>query len=162
MGYANLSEAVKSSAFETLSQEAKQHVFDTYSAKDEAYQALSTEAKAHVQQTYLGKAPEPVGEKTPAGAQPSPGMTPVTETGGGAALMAPTSRRKDVPVAEQTFGQDPSKIGKVGFDEYKANVLKSAGIGAAVGAGIGAFTGPGALATGTAGLVLGAAAEFSS
>ena len=161
MGYANLSEAVKSSAFETLSPEAKQHVFDTYSAKDEAYQSLSPEAKAHVQQTYLGKAPEPVGEKTPAGTQPSPGMTPVTETGGGAALMAPTSRRRDVPVAEQTFGQDPSKMNKVPTQEYKENVLKSAGIGAAVGAGIGAFTGPGALATGAAGLVLGAASGLA-
>ena len=59
MAYANLSEAVKSSAFETLSPEAKQHVFDTYSAKDEAYQGLSAEAKAHVQETYLGN----VGEK---------------------------------------------------------------------------------------------------
>ena len=63
MAYANLSEAVKSSAFETLSPEAKQHVFDTYSAKDEAYQGLSAEAKAHVQETYLGKAPEPTEEK---------------------------------------------------------------------------------------------------
>ena len=161
MAYANLAEAVKSSAFETLSPEAKQHVFDTYSAKDEAYQALSPEAKAHVQQTYLGKAAEPVGEKTPAGAQPSPGMTPVAETGGGAALMAPTSRRRDVPVAEQTFGQDPSKMGKVPLQEYKENVLKSAGIGAAIGAGVGAFTGPGALATGTAGLVLGAASGLA-
>lgn len=161
MAYANLSEAVKSSAFETLSPEAKQHVFDTYSAKDEAYQSLSPEAKAHVQQTYLGKTPEPVGEKTPEGAQPSMGMTPVTETGGGAALMAPTSRRKDVPVGEQTFGQDPSKVNKVTLDEYKNNIIKNAGIGAAIGAGVGAFTGPGALATGTAGLVLGAASGLA-
>ena len=161
MGYANLSEAVKSSAFETLSPEAKQHVFDTYSAKDEAYQGLSAEAKAHVQETYLGKTPEPTGEATPAGTQPSVGMTPVTDTGGGAALMAPKSRRKDVPVSEQTFGQDPSKVNKVKLDEYKNNIIKSAGIGAAIGTGIGAFTGPGALATGTAGLVLGAASGLA-
>jgi hypothetical protein len=157
MAYANLSEAVKSSAFETLSPEAKQHVFDTYSAKDEAYQALSPEAKAHVQQTYLGKAAEPVGEKTPAGAQPSPGMTPVTETGGGAALMAPTSRRRDVPVSEQIFGHDPQKMKLSSMGDYAKTIGTSAAIGGGIGLGAGLLSGPGALATGAAGVVLGAA-----
>ena len=62
MAYASLSEAVKSSAFETLSPEAKQVVFDKYSKDDSAYNGLSTEAKQHVQDTYLGKkeAPKPV------------------------------------------------------------------------------------------------------
>jgi hypothetical protein len=155
MAYANLSEAVKSSAFETLSPEAKQVVFDKYSKDDSAYNGLSSEAKLHVQETYLGKTPETVGEATPSGAQPSVGMTPVTATGGGAALMAPTSRRKDIPVAEQTFGHDPQAMKLSSMGEYAKTVGTSAALGGVTGAVIG--MGPLSLPLGAAGIALGAA-----
>ena len=157
MAYANLSEAVKSSAFETLSPEAKQVVFDKYSKDDIAYNGLSAEAKLHVQETYVGKTPEPVGEATPAGTQPSVGITPVTETGGGAALMAPTSRRKNIPVAEQTFGHDPQAMKLSSMGEYAKTIGTSAAVGGGIGLGFGFLSGPGALATGAAGIALGAA-----
>lgn len=96
-----------------------------------------------------------VGTATPAGTQRSVGMTPVEETGGGAALLAPTSRRREVPVSEQTFGQDPSRINSVPLEEYKQNILKGAGVGGAIGAGLGALTGPGALVTGAGGALMG-------
>jgi hypothetical protein len=83
------------------------------------------------------------------------GLTKPQETGGGAALMAPTSRRKQIPVSEQTFGQDPSRFGSVPIEEYGANIAKGAGTGGAIGAGIGAITGPGILATAGGGALMG-------
>jgi hypothetical protein len=83
------------------------------------------------------------------------GLTKPQETGGGAALMAPTSRRAQVPVAQQTFGQDPSRIGSVPMEEYGSNIAKGAFTGGAIGAGIGSITGPGILATAGGGALMG-------
>ena len=83
------------------------------------------------------------------------GMTKPQETGGGAALMAPTSRRAPVPVGQQTFGFDKSKVGQVSGEEYLGNIAKGAGMGGAVGMGVGALLGPGILATGAGGALMG-------
>lgn len=87
---------------------------------------------------------------------PSVGTTDVATTGGGAAMVYPTSRRRDIPVEEQTFGYDPNRVGSVPLSEYKSNIGKNAAIGGAIGTGIGAVTGPGALVTGAGGTVMGA------
>jgi len=158
MGFDTLADVVKSTVFENLSPEAKQLAFDKYSAKDQSFQSLSPEAQQLAREKYVGVAE---GGKTPAGTQRSEGMTPVTETEGGAALMAPTSRRKEVPVAEQTFGQDPARVGSVKASEYVKNIAEGAGAGAVVGGAIGAFTGPGMIATGFTGAVLGAASGLA-
>lgn len=56
MAYNSLSEALRSPNFAGLSSEAKQYVFDKYSASDEAYNAMSEDAKTYVKEKYLGTA----------------------------------------------------------------------------------------------------------
>ena len=89
------------------------------------------------------------------------GLTKPQETGGGAALMAPTSRRAQVPVSQQTFGQDPSRIGSVPIEEYGSNIAKGALFGGGVGGLVGFASGPGALATAAGGAVMGAASGLA-
>lgn len=116
--------------------------------------AAKAKIMAHLGQPAKEATPE-VGTATPAGTQRSVGMTPVQDTEGGAALMAPTSRRKEVPVSQQTFGQDPSRMGSVPLEQYGQNIMKNAAVGGAIGLGLGALTGPGAIATGAGGALMG-------
>lgn len=83
------------------------------------------------------------------------GMTKPQETAGGAVFMAPTSRRKEVPVSQQTFGYDPARVGSVQSSEYLENIAKGAAVGGGIGMGLGALTGPGALVTGVGGALMG-------
>jgi hypothetical protein len=83
------------------------------------------------------------------------GLTKPEISEGGAAFLAPTSKRKEVPISQQTFGQDPSRVGSVPLKEYGSNIAKSAGMGAAIGGTVGLFSGPGALITATGGAVMG-------
>ena len=87
--------------------------------------------------------------------KPATGLTTPQVTEGGAALMAPTSLRKEVPIAKQTFGFDPSRVNKVPMSEYGSNIAKGAATGGAIGAGVGAITGPGILATAGGGALMG-------
>lgn len=67
MAFNSLSEALRSPDFSGLSSEAKQYVFDKYSANDTAFNSLSEDAKAHVKEKYLGsvtKAEPKIGRKT--------------------------------------------------------------------------------------------------
>jgi hypothetical protein len=83
------------------------------------------------------------------------GITKPQETAGGAALMAPTSKRKEIPVSEQTFGFDPSRVGSVSGSQYLENIKKGAVAGGVAGGIIGGITGPGVLATAGGGSVMG-------
>jgi len=138
MAYNSLSEALKSTAFEGLSPEAKKVVFDKYSVKDEAYNKLSDGAKQEVQKKYLGapaqQAEEPMAEKSGKAAAQTRGLSDIKEL----------------------FGRDPSKAGQVTTEDYINRAMGGAVTGTAIGAGIGAFTGPGALVTGAVGGVTGA------
>jgi len=89
------------------------------------------------------------------------GLTKPQVSGGGAAFVAPTSRRAQLPVEQQTFGWDRSKMGQVSSQEYAENIAKSAAVGGAIGTGIGALTGPGALITGAGGALMGAASGLA-
>ena len=93
--------------------------------------------------------------------KPATGLTTPQVTEGGAALMAPTSLRKEVPIAKQTFGFDPSRINKVPMAEYGSNIGKGALVGGGIGGVIGGFTGPGALVTAAGGAVMGAASGLA-
>ena len=93
--------------------------------------------------------------------KPATGLTTPQVTEGGAAFLAPTSLRKEVPVAKQTFGFDPSRINKVPLSEYGSNIARGAATGGAIGGVIGGFTGPGILATAGGGAVMGAASGLA-
>jgi hypothetical protein len=119
--------------------------------------------------SHLGKS-EPKTEVTVEGApadipkadyKPATGLTTPQVTEGGAAFLAPTSLRKEVPVAKQTFGFDPSRINKVPLSEYGSNIARGAATGGAIGGVIGGFTGPGILATAGGGAVMGAASGLA-
>ena len=119
--------------------------------------------------SHLGKS-EPKTEVTVEGApadipkadyKPATGLTTPQVTEGGAAFLAPTSLRKEVPVAKQTFGFDPSRINKVPLSEYGSNIARGAATGGAIGGVIGGLTGPGALATATGGAIMGAASGLA-
>jgi len=141
MAYASLSEAVKSSAFSTLSPEAKQVVFDKYSKDDSAYGGLSAEAKQHVQETYLGKKEE----------------------------QAQTEKSMVNKGAEAVFGEGPKatmdpmerikRVGEAGVAGMGAGGIIGGGVGALAG-GVGAVPGAatGAVIGGVGG-VLGEIAE---
>ena len=119
--------------------------------------------------SHLGKS-EPKTEVTVEGApadipkadyKSATGLTTPQVTEGGAAFLAPTSLRKEVPVAKQTFGFDPSRINKVPLSEYGSNIARGAATGGAIGGVIGGLTGPGALATATGGAIMGAASGLA-
>ena len=140
MAYANLSEALKSSAFETLSPEAKQHVFDKYSANDEAYKSLSAEAQTHVKEKYLGKAEAP---KAPEKGMIDKGTEAVFGEGPAASM----------PVMERI-----KRVGEAG--------VTGMGVGGAIGGGVGALAGgvgavPGAATGAIVGGVGGALGEIA-
>ena len=138
MAYNSLSEALKSTAFEGLSPEAKKVVFDKYSTKDEAYNKLSDGAKQEVQKKYLGSVAQ----------QPE---QPATEKSGKAAAQSTA-----VSGFKEMFGRDESKAGQVSTEDYFNRAMGGAASGAAIGGALGAFTGPGALVTGAVGGVTGA------
>jgi len=112
---------------------------------------------------HLGKS-EPKAEVSVEGApaeipktdyKPAVGLTTPEVTEGGAALLAPTSKRKQVPIEKETFGFDPSRMGKVSGSEYLQNIRRGALTGGAIGGVVGGFTGPGVLATAGGGAVMG-------
>lgn len=57
---------------------------------------------------------------------------------------------------KEDFGRDPSKAGQVTGQDYFNRAAAGATTGGLIGAGVGAFTGPGAIVTGTAGAIGGA------
>jgi len=122
MAYANLSEAVKSSAFETLSPEAKQVVFDKYSKNDTAYSGLSAEAKQHVQDTYLGKKEVPTTSEK--------GMIDK-----GTEAVFGEGPKASMPVTERL-----KRVGEAGVAGMGAGGLIGGGVGALAG-GVGAVPG---------------------
>jgi len=58
--------------------------------------------------------------------------------------------------AKELFGRDPSKAGKLSVGDYVTRAAAGAVTGGAIGGTIGAFTGPGAIVTGTVGAIGGA------
>ena len=93
--------------------------------------------------------------------KPATGLTTPQVTEGGAALMAPTSLRKEVPISQQPFGWDKSKMFSVPLKEYGSNIGKGALVGGGIGGVVGGLTGPGALLTATGGAFMGAASGLA-
>ena len=152
MAERTLSEVLKDPKFQTLSPEAKAHVFDKYSASDKAYNALSDDAKNHVQEKYLGTAPK--GEVT----------TPTTLTPDPERMSPERASGKNVQSAsvdgtlEMFFGKGPQAGMDLGtrIERIGEAGLGGMAIGGGTGAVLGLIGGPGAPVTVPAGTAVGA------
>lgn len=75
--------------------------------------------------------------------------------------LAPSAKDRQSMVdtgakAQELFGRDPSKAGKLTAGDYATRAMAGAATGGIVGGTIGFFTGPGAIVTGTVGAIGGA------
>jgi hypothetical protein len=158
MAERTLAEVLNDPKFQSLSSEAKVHVFDKYSASDKAYNALSEDAKSHVQEKYLGAAPK--GEVgTPTALTPDPErMSP--ERAAGKEVQPATVDS----TLEMFFGKGPQAGMNLGtrIERIAESGLGGMAMGGGTGAALGLIGGPGAPVTVPAGTFAGATIGLAS